>query len=146
MEPDIHPILDRKPAAARHGRLADAVASGIAALAALLSLIVGIVFFAGFVENDNHFAAIVSAFSFTALLAAFAIVPPIIISRIAWRAYRNGGTRRGAAFCLLLSGPWLILSGLCVAYTPLPIWVSGLALLLSALLAIWAIAGIFLEK
>ncbi len=139
-------VNDHRPRVAK-GRLADKVAAIIAMLASGLAVIGSVIFFAGFVANDNHLAAVVSAFSFTALLGAFAIVPPLLIARIAWRAHKQGGgARRGAAFSLLLALPWVILSALLLAYTPLPIWISGLAFIISILLTIWAVAGLFLEK
>ena len=128
------------------GRLADKAAAVISVIAGVLAIIGSVIFFAGFAANDSHLAALTSAFTFTALLGAFAIAPPLLIARLAWRAYKQGGTRKSAAFGLLLSGPWVILSGLLISHTPLPLWVSWPAFIIALLLAIWSIAGLFLEK
>jgi len=128
------------------GRLADKLAASIALIAALLAIIGSVIFFAGFVANDSYFGAVVSAFTFTALLGAFAVGPPLIIARIAWSAYKKGGTKKDAAWALALSLPWLVLSALLITYPPLPIWVSGLAFIASLLLTVWAAISLVIER
>ena len=164
-DPEVHhgpdPAADSRPAdkdavissvippeapARNKGSKADLCAAYIAALATFLALVTAIIFFAGFLENDSYFNAVLAAFMLSAGLGIFALGPSIMIARIAWRAYRYGGTRRSAVLALLLALPWTVLSALCWLYTPLPKWISATAFILALFLTAWAFASIFLLK
>ncbi|WP_409432821.1 hypothetical protein ACJ3XI_11525 [Litorimonas sp. RW-G-Af-16] len=144
----MEPITTTKaqPRPPAKGRQADRWAAIIAALTAALAIIGSVIFFAGFVANDSYFGAVVSAFAFTVLLGAFAVGPPLIIARIAWRAYQKGATQSQAVWSFVLAAPWLALSIMLMLYTPLPVWVSGLAVLASLVLTLWALVTFILER
>ena len=127
------------------GRLADRVAAIIAASALGLSLLLSALFFAGFVANDYHIFAITSALGLSLFLGSFAIIPMAIVIILALKAYRQGGNSVLYLWALCLILPWLILSIICLIYTPLPVWMSFCAILFAATLTFWAILSLILE-
>ena len=127
------------------GRTADRLAAIIAFVATALAVLAAGIFFAGFVENDKAFGAVIAAFLFTALIGAFAIIPPLIIGFLARRSYKRGAVRRDLLWALVLALPWTILSVLIMLYTPLPIWISLAAFIVSLLLTLWAVISLFLK-
>jgi len=127
------------------GRLADRVAAIIAASALGLSLLLSALFFAGFVANDYHIFAITSALGLSLFLGSFAIIPMAIVIILALKAYRQGGNSGLYLWALCLILPWLILSIICLIYTPLPVWMSFCAILFAATLTFWAILSLILE-
>jgi len=144
LKDEIFPIVaDRKLPI--KGRLADKLAVILTLTALGLSLLLSGLFFAGFVANDYHIFAITSALTLTVLLGGFAIVPLIIISVLAAKSYRQGGTKKVYLWALFLILPWLGLSILCLIYTPLPIWMSVAAALIASLLTLWASVSLLLE-
>jgi len=72
-----------------------------------LSIIASAVFFAGFVENDQGFWHMVSAFVFSFSIGALAYVPLIIISLYSRRAITTPLRRYQAAIIFLLLLPWV---------------------------------------
>jgi hypothetical protein len=127
------------------GRMADKLAAILAATALGLSLLLSGLFFAGFVANDYHIFAITSALGLTVFLGAFAIVPMAIVLMLARKAYQNGGNLGLYLWVLFLVMPWLALSILCLIYTPLPSWMSSLAVLFALTLTIWGSISLVLE-
>ena len=127
------------------GRGADRIAAGVAALALVLSVLATAWFFAGFVENDPEFRASSSALLLSLGLGTFAIVPSAVVMRLAWRAYREGFTVADGLWTLMLMGPWVGLGALLLR-SPLPGWVAGAALGLAALLCLWALVSLWLER
>lgn len=142
----VNSVIPQETRPSPKGSKADLWAALTAALATVLALITTIIFFAGFLENDSYFNAVLAAFLLSAGLGIFAIGPSIVIAQISWRSYRFGGTRRGAVLAFVLALPWVVLSALCWLYTPLPKWMSGIAFILAFLLAGWAFVSIFLFK
>lgn len=140
------PITERPlPAASPVGRPADGVASFLSALAAILSIIAALWFFLGFAENDTRPEHLTSAFVLTAGLFSFAVIPFAITSRVAWRAYRSGATRRGLVWTLFLMLPWVGLGIIAAVHTPLPIWSSTSMATFAGLLSLWAIVSLILD-
>jgi len=133
------------PAPANKGRLADKIAAIIAATALGLSILLSGLFFAGFVANDYHILAITSALALSLFLGGFAIIPMAIIIILARRAYRKGGYAVLYLWVLFLIIPWLILSILCLIFTPLPVWMSMSAVLFALVLTIWGMISFILE-
>lgn len=132
-------------AAQRRGRLADKLAAILAAAGLGLSILLSGLFFAGFVANDYYFGAISSALILTLFLGSFAIAPMMIILILARKAYRDGGNLGLYAWVLFLIIPWLCLSILCLAFTPLPIWMSVICVLFALTLTIWSLISFVLE-
>lgn len=150
MNPEpLKPVADRPKRKARKarpkGRPADLLACLIAALCAVLAAFGSLHFFLGFAANDSVLAGLVSAFAFSVLLGAFAVVPAVIISFIAWRGWKVGMTRKNTLWCICLTVPWVVLSILILLNTPLPKLLSGGALLLSTLLFLWAFITLILS-
>ncbi|MEP1231628.1 MAG: hypothetical protein ABJG88_13220 [Litorimonas sp.] len=141
----VSPVVEDVPSAVSKGRLADRLAAIIAACALGLALLLSFLFFTGFVVNDYHILAITSALGFSLFLGAFAIVPMGIIVVLALRAYRNGGNINIYLWVLCLILPWLILSLLCLIYTPLPAWMSLTAVLCALSLTFWGIISLGFE-
>jgi len=131
--------------APNYGRTTDKLAAIIAATALGLSILLSGLFFAGFVVNDYHFGAISSALALTLFLGSFAIAPMAIILILARKAYRNGGSVRLYAWGLLLIVPWQGLSILCLIFTPMPIWMSLMAVIFALFLTIWSMISLILE-
>jgi len=127
------------------GRLADKLAAIIAATALGLSILLSGLFFAGFVANDYHLFAITSALALSLFLGGFAIVPMAIITILARRAYQKGGRVSLYLWSLFLILPWLALSILCLIYTPLPMWMSAIAVLFAVLLSLWGIISLIFD-
>lgn len=135
----LKPILGSQaaPKSVPRGRLADLVAAGIACLAAALALLTAGLFFAGFAMNDAVGGELISALLFSILLGAFAIIPALLIARLAIRGYKNGLSRQAAAWSIFLSLPWVFLSLTVLTQAPLPQYIAATALLLSSLLCLW---------
>ncbi len=143
LSPIAEPAKPRPPAP--KGRLADLIAAGVSALSAVLACFTAVVFFAGFALNDTELGGLVSAFVFSALLGAFAIIPSIIIALIAARGYKYGLTRRAALWCVFLALPWVTLSLTVLIKTPLPAYMAAIALCLSSLMCLWALISVILS-
>lgn len=126
------------------GRPADLIACALASLAAILAAIGSLLFFLGFAANDSVLAGLVSAFAFSVLLGAFAVVPALVIALIAWRGWKSGLRRKDAIWVIILCTPWVVLSSLAVLKTPLPIGLSFGAFFLSGLLLVWAVTSFIL--
>ncbi|WP_416878550.1 hypothetical protein [Litorimonas sp.] len=127
------------------GRPADLLACLIASLAAILAAFGSLVFFLGFAANDSVLAGLISAFVFAALLGAFAVGPALIIAFVAWRGWKSGLSRKNAVWVIVLTMPWVILSGLAWLKTPLPKLLSVAGLVFSGLLLGWALATLILS-
>ena len=121
------------------------MAAGVAGGALCLSVAATMWFFLGFFENDPEFRASSSAFLLSLGLGAFGIIPSAVVMRLAWRAHRLGFTRAHGVWTLLLMGPWVVLGALLLR-SPLPVWTAALALGLAALLCVWAIASLWLDR
>ena len=137
MEP-IVPINDTKPIFARRGTPADLIAAILAGLAAISALGYSLYYFTRFLENDSQFWGTVSAFLLCFGVGALGFIPAAFISRIAWRAHKNGATRKGLLWAMVLLVPWLGLSLILVFISALPLLYSLLILAISALLTVWA--------
>jgi hypothetical protein len=120
------------------GRPADIFAAGFAALACLLSTLTALLFFSGFAETDSALPGLASAFIFAFILMLFAAVPAALVCRIACKAWISGLGLKHALWAIALVLPWAVLSTLLVLQTPLPLFMSGTALILSSLLLFWA--------
>jgi hypothetical protein len=140
----LKPILESKNPKKRvpRGRLADLVAAYLAVLAALLAISAAILFFVGFVANDAVGGELVSALLFSILLSAFAIIPALLIARLAIKGYKDGLTRRAAAWSIFLSLPWVFLSLTVLTQAPLSPYIAAIALVLASLLCLWAIISL----
>ncbi len=127
------------------GRRADLLACILAALGAVTALIIALWFFFGFAENDTRPEHLFSVLIFTLGIFGLAIVPFATISRLAFITYKMGGKLAFYLWTIFLTLPWLGLGFLSLVFTPLPFWVGGLAVLLSILLALWALTSIILD-
>ena len=121
------------------------MAAGVALVALVLSALGTLWFFLGFYENDPEFRASSSAFLLSIGLGAFAIVPSAVVMRLSWAAYRRGFSLAYGLWCLVLMGPWVVLSFILLRRSPLPPWGPLVALCLSVLLCLWAIISLVLE-
>jgi len=128
------------------GRPADLVAFGLASLAVLLTLSAALWFFFGFAENDTRPEHLTSAFVLTCLLFAFAIVPFAIVAKFAWTAHKNGTSPTHLVWTLFLMLPWIALGSLTAIYTPLPIWSGLFMAIIAALLSLWALIALMLDR
>ena len=136
------PLITRP---APRGRPADRIAAGVALVALVLSALGTLWFFLGFFENDPEFRASSSAFLLSLGLGAFAIIPSAVVMRLAWAAYRRGFSLAYGLWGLVLMAPWVVLGFILLRRSPLPWWGPAVALLLSALLCLWAIISLVLE-
>lgn len=136
------PVRLRAPA----GRPADAVATLLAALGAIMAVIGAIWFFAGFAENDTRPEHLLSALLLTLGLFSLAIIPFASVAEFARRAYQKGGRLKYYLWTLFLMLPWIGLGLLAVSYTPLPIWTGWAFILLSSLLSLWALLSLILDR
>jgi len=141
----ITPVTHRPKKSLPAGRQADRLARLIAGLGALLSLIAATWFFAGFAENDTRPEHLASALVLTLILFSFAVIPFVLVAGFAHKAYRAGTRRAHLLWTLLLMLPWILLGGLAISYTPLPVWcgiiMTGFALLLS----LWAVISLVID-
>jgi len=128
------------------GRKVDRIAMGLAGLGTVLGLTAAIWFFAGFAENDQRPEGLASALVLTLLLFVFAIVPFALVTRFAQRAYRLGAKRAHLFWTLFLMVPWTALAMAAIVFTPLPVWCSALATLISGLLVFWALISLILDR
>ena len=145
-EDTITPIIQVETISATLGRRADILAALLAGLGAGLSVLSAVWFFLGFAENDTRFEHLASAFALTLILFAFATVPFACVTQFARRAYRNGTNRPHLLWTLFLMLPWIVLGTLAVSHTPLPIWCGIIITVLAALLALWALASLILDR
>ena len=144
------PIADRTTKAPAEdlplGRAADRLAMILAGLGTVFSCAAAIWFFAGFAENDTRPEHLASALGLTIILFAFAILPFGAVTFIARRAYQTGTTPAPLLWTLFLMLPWVILGSLAVSHTPLPIWCGLVFVSLSAMLCIWALISLILDR
>ena len=141
--PIIKPETNTEPP---KGRRADLFAAGLAGLGTCLSLIAAVWFFLGFAENDTRPEHLASAFILTLILFAFAIGPFACVSFIARAAYRSGPKRAYLLWTLLLMLPWVGLGAIAVSHTPLPMWCGLVIAILAALLSLWALVSLSLDR
>lgn len=144
---DIDPTLKpfgQKAQTMPKGRLADRVACGLACLSGFLAFLTATLFFAGFASNDANPAGLASAFILSFGLGLFAIVPSLIVAKIAFRAWKHGLKPKPGIAVFFLSLPWIILSSLILLYTPLPLYLGIIALLLSSLICVWTCVSLSL--
>jgi hypothetical protein len=127
------------------GRPADLWAALIASAGAILAVGSAIAFFLGFAENDTRWEHLLSALILTVGLFVLAVAPFAIVAGLARAALRRGGRLRDYGWTLFLMLPWLALSGLAIAMTPLPIWFSASLAVLSGLLCLWAAVSLCLD-
>ncbi len=128
------------------GRPADLLAAIVAGIACLLSCLTAALFFWGFAETDRFLPGLTSAFLFSLVLGAFAVIPSAIICRMAYKGWKLGLTFKQAVWAAVLILPWTILSILVLIQTPLPFYIGAFASLLSGLLLFWAIASAVLTR
>lgn len=145
-EDPIQPVEIETVAHVAKGRPADLLATMIAALGTILSVIGAIWFFAGFAENDTRPEHLVSAFVLTVGLFILAIAPFASVAGFARRAYRVGGRRAHYLWTLFLMVPWVGLGILSLTYTPLPVWAGLIATALSVLLVVWASVSLIIDS
>jgi len=145
MEP-ITPITETAQKDPIRGTLADMIAAGLSALAALVALGYSIVFFTRFLENDTHIWGIISAFLLCFGVGAFAYGPAAIIARLGWNAHKHGANRRGLIWVLVLLLPWVVFSLLLLFVSDMPRLYSLPILILTALLMIWATVSLLRLK
>lgn len=144
-DPLISTVQAVEPRAAQpKGRPIDLVAAIMALFAALVATWIMIVFFLGFAENDSHFAGLLSAFALSALLGCFAIIPALYIAFLAFRGWKEGLSRKSARRAFFLSLPWVFLSGVMIAQTPLPLPLTIAICVLASLLCLWSGISFFL--
>lgn len=128
------------------GRPADRLAMILAAIGAGLSVITAIWFFLGFAENDTRPEHLTSALIFTILLFSFAVAPFALVAHFARRAFQLGSRPSDLYWTIFLMLPWTLLGGISIAHTPLPIWSGFIVMILSALLTIWAVVSLILDR
>ena len=142
MEP-IVPIVEPKPAATlMRGTLADLIACVIAGLATCIALTYSGLFFSRFLENDTHIWGVTSALLLCFGVGAFGYVPAGIISRIAWKAYKNSATKRGLIVAVILIVPWIILSFALFLISDILIIYSLPIVITVIILAAWALISL----
>ncbi len=127
------------------GRRADKLAAFLAGFGAVLSLVGAVWFFLGFAENDTRFEHLTSAFVFTLLLFAFAVVPFGFIAYFARRAHKVGTNKAHLIWTLFLMLPWVILGSLAMS-TPLPLWCGLIMVVLAVILSLWALISLILDR
>ena len=143
MEPIVPINETAKPRrSAARGTLADLLACIISGAAALTALTYSALFFSRFLENDSHFWGIVSAFLLCFGVGAFGYVPAAINSLIAWRAHKNGASKVGLIWSLILLLPWLGLAAVLVFISDMPKIYSLPLFLTAALLTAWALISL----
>ena len=142
----VTPIIKEEDKAAPLGRRADLISSILGYIGALLSVVSAIWFFLGFAENDTRPEHLTSAFFLTLGLFAFAVLPFFIVARFARRAYRDGTKPAHLFWTLFLMLPWIALGLITAAYTPLPLFVGIIMAGLAALLSLWAIISLILDR
>lgn len=136
----------KPPRTKAKGRPVDLMAAIMAMIAALVSICMMIVFFLGFAENDSLPMGLLSAFALSALLGSFAIGPALYIAHLAFKAWKEGAGRKSAQRVFLLSLPWVILSGVLIVQTPLPLALTLAICVFASLLCLWSIASFFLAS
>ena len=118
----------------------------LAGLGAILSIVAAIWFFAGFAENDTRPEHLTSVLALTLILFAFAIVPFSLVTIFACQAYRLGTNRAHLLWTIFLMLPWIVLGSLTLSHTPLPLWAGLIMIILAALLCIWALVSLILDR
>ena len=145
-EETITPIVTREAAIPPVGRPADRLAMILAGFGAALSIVAAIWFFAGFAENDTRPEHLASALILTLGLFAFAIIPFLLVTYMARKAFLTGTKRSHLLWTVFLMAPWLILGAIAVSHTPLPIWSGLIVAVLAGLLTIWALISLFMDR
>jgi len=128
------------------GRQADVLATLLASLGAIFSVLGALWFFIGFAENDTRPEHLASALVLTLILFAFAILPFALTASFARHAYRNGTKRAHLLWTLFLMLPWVLLGSLAISHTPLPIWSGLIMTALAVLLSLWALISLILDR
>lgn len=141
----IQSVNARETSSSGIGRPADLIATLLATLGTILSVIAAIWFFVGFAENDTRPEHLVSVFILTLGLFILAIIPFALVAEFARRAYRKGGRVAHYLWTLFLMLPWVVLGALSITYTPLPVWVGFTAIALAKLLSVWALVSFGLD-
>lgn len=143
MEP-IVPIAEKsKPASGpARGTLADLIASVIAGAAAIVAFGFSVLFFSRFLENDTHLWGILSAFLLCFGVGAFGYVPAALTSLIAWKAHKNGATKRGLFWAIFFLLPWLALAFVLTFISDMPKLYSLPILITVLLLTVWALISL----
>lgn len=137
---------DRRQPRIPQGRVADRIAMFIAIAALALSTLIMIVFWAGFYETDPGFYPASSAALLSLGLGAFALLPLGLCIRFTRSAWLGGFQPRYGYWTLFLMVPWIILGGLILFVTPLPIIIGLFAILTALTLSLWAIISLRLQN
>jgi len=145
-EETVDPIFKSQASNKPIGRKADLLAALVAGLGAGLSILAALWFFLGFTENDTRLEHLTSAFVLTGLLFAFAIIPFSLVFRFTWLAHRQTAKRPHLVWTIFLMLPWLGLGILTMTHTPLPVWCGLIIIGLAALLTLWAVVSLALDR
>jgi len=128
------------------GRQADILAAMIAVLGVVFSVLGALWFFARFAENDTRPEHLASALVLTLILFSFAILPFALTAGFARHAYQKGTKRAHLLWTLFLMLPWVTLGTLAISHTPLPLWCGLIMATLAALLILWALISLILDR
>ena len=129
-----------------HGRPADRIASGIAGLGLVGSVVATMWFFAGFYETDPGWSPASSALLLSLGLGAFAIIPCSVVMRLCRTAWRDGFRPAQGVWTLILMMPWIALAVLAWRSDWLPHWLSVGPLIIALPLCLWALVSLWLER
>ncbi len=112
----------------------------VAALTALATFGLSAYFFYGFTQTDTGFWTLASSLALCFGVGSLAYVPAAISAKVALNSAR--GILDGSAYGLavILSLPWLLLSCVFIFASALPKIYGIIALIISALLLVWALS------
>ena len=121
----------------------DRVVAVLAALTALVVFGLAAYFFYGFMQTDQGFWTLASAFGLCFGVAALAYLPCSYLARSARQAAKGQAARKAFALSLLLMLPWVCVSLILIGFSALPKVYGFLALFLSLVFSIWAFKRMF---
>jgi len=143
MEPVVPIIETRKPSPSpRRGSPADLIACVIASLTAIIAFAYSTLFFSRFLENDTHLWGVISAFLLCFGVGAFGYTPAALTSLIAWKAHKQGATKKSLLWAALLLFPWFVLAVILTFISDMPKLYSVPILMIVTLLIGWALISL----
>lgn len=116
----------------------DYVIAVLAALTALATFGLAAYFFYGFIQTDQGFWTLASAFGLCFGVSALAYLPCSYLARTARQAAKGHAARKNFALSLLFMLPWVCVSLVFIGFSALPKLYGVLALFLSVVFSIWA--------
>ena len=144
-DPIIRPIgaptnEERSPVRRSLARDIDRIACIVATLTALVTFGLSAYFFYGFTQTDTGFWTLASSFALCFGIGSLAYVPAAISAKVALNSARGILDGNAYLLVLILTLPWLLLSCVFIFASALPKIYGIIALIISALLLIWALS------